>query len=48
MSALRARSATHKRVIDEEISTADITPPDLGAVVQHPDGYCWLPSRASQ
>lgn len=48
MSALRARPTTHKRVIDEEISTADITPPDLGAVVQHPDGYYWLARDGSQ
>jgi hypothetical protein len=51
MSAARAKPPKPRIVpepVDDDTASGDLTMPDAGALIQHPDGWYWLAERGSQ
>lgn len=51
MSAPRTKppkSPVAPEPVIEDTASGDLAPPDVGAVIQHPDGWYWLAERGSQ
>jgi hypothetical protein len=48
MPARKTAPPVPQESADTEASLTDLSPPDSGAVVHHPDGYYWLARDGSQ
>ena len=48
MTRLQANFAVPQDTAPDDASLGDISPPDSGALVQHPDGFYWLAPDGDQ